>query len=60
MRARELNSGSLRTLHPRLFRDSGLRADIYLAGDDPLDHWGLAHRRREKPSLEAEWRKLDA
>lgn len=26
--------------------ETGLRADIYLAGDDPLHAWGLAHRRR--------------
>lgn len=26
--------------------ETGLRADIYLAGDDALHAWGLAHRRR--------------
>ena len=26
--------------------ETGLRADIYLAGRDPLHAWGLAHRRR--------------
>lgn len=36
---------------PRL----GLRADIYLAGDDPLDGWGLAHRRRETVGGEPVW-----
>lgn len=30
-----------------LHLDSGLRADIYLASDDPLDRWGLGNRRRE-------------
>jgi len=30
-----------------LHHESGLRADIYLASDDPLDRWGLDHRRRE-------------
>ena len=35
--------------HFTLFHhETGLRADIYLAGDDPLDRWGLDHRRREK------------
>lgn len=24
---------------------TSLRADVYLAGDDPLDAWGLSHRR---------------
>ena len=28
-----------------LHHASGLRADIYLASKDPLDVWGLAHRR---------------
>src|ERR1041385_3216906 len=26
--------------------ETGLRADVYLAGDDPLHAWGLARRRR--------------
>jgi hypothetical protein len=30
-----------------LHHPSGLRADIYLAGRDPLDEWGLSHRRQE-------------
>ena len=30
-----------------LHHGSGLRADIYLASNDPLDTWGLAHRRQE-------------
>jgi hypothetical protein len=34
---------------------SGLRADIYLAADDPLDRWGLAHRRRETVGGEPVW-----
>ena len=29
-----------------LHLDSMLRADVYLAGDDPLQIWGLARRRR--------------
>lgn len=24
---------------------TSLRADVYIAGEDPLHHWGLAHRR---------------
>jgi hypothetical protein len=31
-----------------LHHSSGLRADIYLASNDPLDVWGLAHRREER------------
>ncbi len=27
---------------------TGLRADIYLAGNDPLDLWGIANRRQER------------
>jgi hypothetical protein len=38
-----------------LHLDTGLRADIYLAGDDPLDAWGLTHRRREELLGEAVW-----
>jgi len=38
-----------------LHHESGLRADIYLAGDDPLDEWGLAHRRRETVAGEPVW-----
>lgn len=38
-----------------LHHESGLRADIYLAGDDPLDAWGLAHRRRETVGGEPVW-----
>ena len=30
-----------------LHHPTGLRADIYLASNDPLDVWGLAHRRQE-------------
>jgi hypothetical protein len=26
--------------------ETGFRADIYLAGDDPIHAWGLAHRRK--------------
>lgn len=41
--AARLRHGHFELLH----LDSGLRADIYLASDDPLDHWGLGNRRRE-------------
>ena len=27
-------------------KETGFRADIYLAGDDALEHWALDHRRR--------------
>ena len=39
----------------RLHHDSGLRADIYLAGDDPLDRWGLSNRRRETIGGDRVW-----
>ncbi|MDA0330283.1 MAG: hypothetical protein O2958_14920 [Gemmatimonadetes bacterium] len=29
-----------------IHRDTALRADIYLAGDDPLHQWAFQHRRR--------------
>lgn len=29
-----------------IHRDSGLRADVYLAGDDPLHAWAFQRRRR--------------
>lgn len=60
--ARELKASSLRTRFPELSeeelgdrsrRRNRLRrtqADIYLAGRDPLDEWGLAHRREEPRS----------
>ena len=38
-----------------LHHESGLRADIYLADDDPLDQWGLANRRRETIGGEPVW-----
>ena len=38
-----------------LHHDSGLRADIYLASNDPLDVWGLAHRRQEMVGGEPVW-----
>ena len=38
-----------------LHLESGLRADIYLASDDPLDRWGLANRRRETIGGEPVW-----
>lgn len=38
-----------------LHLESGLRADIYLASDDPLDVWGLAHRRPESIGGETAW-----
>lgn len=38
-----------------LHLETGLRADIYLAGVDPLDAWGLANRRREEVLGETVW-----
>lgn len=38
-----------------LHHSTGLRADIYLASNDPLDTWGLAHRRRETVGDEPVW-----
>jgi len=38
-----------------LHHSSGLRADIYLASNDPLDTWGLAHRRQENVGGEPVW-----
>ena len=38
-----------------LHHGSGLRADIYLASNDPLDTWGLAHRRQESVGGEPVW-----
>lgn len=38
-----------------LHHGSGLRADIYLASNDPLDTWGLAHRRQESMGGEPVW-----
>ena len=38
-----------------LHLSSGLRADIYLASDDPLDAWGLEHRRQEIVAGEPVW-----
>ncbi len=29
-----------------IHRDTALRADVYLAGDDPFHAWALGHRRR--------------
>jgi hypothetical protein len=29
-----------------IHRETALRADVYLAGDDPLHAWALQHRRR--------------
>ncbi len=34
---------------------SGFRADIYLATNEPLDQWGLAHRRQETVGGEPVW-----
>jgi hypothetical protein len=38
-----------------LHHASGLRADIYLASKDPLDVWGLGHRRLEILGEEPVW-----
>jgi hypothetical protein len=38
-----------------LHLESGLRGDIYLAGTDPLDAWGLDQRRRETVLGEPVW-----
>jgi hypothetical protein len=35
--------------------DTGFRADIYLAGADPVHAWGLAHRRRVMLREEPLW-----
>jgi hypothetical protein len=43
--------GHFNLLHHR----SGLRADIYLASADPLDTWGLSHRREESVGGEPVW-----
>ncbi len=48
---RRASGGHFNLLH----RDSGLRADIYLASDDPLDRWGLARRRQETVGGEPVW-----
>ena len=42
-----VESGRSRRGHFNLLHhDTGFKADIYLAGDDPLHDWGLARRRR--------------
>lgn len=38
-----------------LHHATGLRADIYLAGDDMLDAWGLERRRAETVAREKVW-----
>lgn len=45
-----------------LHHQTGLRADIYLAADDPLDDWALAHRRQETVGgeTEREWQQASA
>ncbi|MGI8765324.1 MAG: hypothetical protein ACR2KM_02275 [Gemmatimonadaceae bacterium] len=35
--------------------DSALKADVYLAGDDPLSRWGLAHREHILVEAEPVW-----
>ena len=40
--ARRASFGHFNLAH----HETGLRADVYLAGDDPLHAWGLARRRR--------------
>lgn len=38
-----------------IHRDTALRADIYLAGDDPFHAWALEHRRRIEVEELALW-----
>lgn len=38
-----------------LHLESGLRADLYLAGDDPLNEWGLTHRRQARVGDREVW-----
>jgi hypothetical protein len=38
-----------------IHHDTGFKADIYLAGADPLHHWALAHRRRISLSWGSMW-----
>ena len=40
--ARRPRRGHLNLIH----QDTGLKADLYLAGSEPLQAWGLARRRR--------------
>ena len=40
--SRRARRGHFNVIH----HDTGLKADLYLAGDDPLIAWGLAHRQR--------------
>jgi len=39
---RRCEGGHFNVIH----RDTALRADVYLAGDDPFHAWALTHRRR--------------
>jgi hypothetical protein len=38
-----------------IHHDSALRADVYLAGDDPLHGWAMERRRKETVSGDAIW-----
>ena len=40
--ARRSTHGHFNLIH----HETGLKADCYLAGSDPLHHWGMARRRR--------------
>ncbi|UCF20859.1 MAG: hypothetical protein JSU87_05480 [Gemmatimonadota bacterium] len=38
-----------------IHRDTALRADIYVVGDDPLHEWAMARRRRASIGGDAVW-----
>lgn len=40
--SRRARRGHFNVIH----HDTGLKADMYLAGDEPLQGWGLTHRQR--------------
>ena len=38
-----------------IHNDTGLRADVYVAGDDPLNAWGMEHRHAELIGADHIW-----
>lgn len=38
-----------------IHHETGFRADVYLAGKDPLHHWGLANRKSVQVEDPAVW-----
>jgi hypothetical protein len=38
-----------------IHHETGFRADVYLAGKDPLHHWGLANRKSVQVEDQAVW-----